>query len=192
MPDSRANLHVILASTRQGRLGPKVAAWFLPIAVKHGKFTVELVDLAAVNLPLLDEPEHPALRKYQHEHTKAWSALVARADAFVVVILEYDFGPPASLVNALQYLFHEWNYKALGFVSYGGVSGGSRSTQGLRVLATALKMMPMFESVTIPFFKQYIDKETGVFSPGEVQEKAAVKMLEELGKWVGGMRGMRG
>lgn len=89
----------------------KVADWFIPIAESQGEFAVERVDLKDMNLPLFDEPKHPRLGEYEHEHTKRWSATVARADAFVFVTPEYDFGPPASLINALQFLVKEWAYK---------------------------------------------------------------------------------
>src|SRR5262245_20375897 len=117
------NLHVVIVSTRPGRGGPAVARWFVEQASSHGAFQMKLVDLAEVNLPLLDEPSHPRLRDYKHEHTKKWSATVAEADAFVFVTPEYNYSAPASLINALDYLFHEWAYKPAGFVSYGGVSG---------------------------------------------------------------------
>jgi NAD(P)H-dependent FMN reductase len=173
-------------------MGPTVGNWFLEQAHRHAKFEVEAVDLAAVNLPLLDEPNHPRLRKYEHEHTKRWSATVDRADAFVFVTPEYNYGTPPSLVNALDYLHHEWHYKPVGFVSYGGVSGGTRSVQMTKQVVTALKMMPMFEAVTIPFFAQYVNTDTGAFAPGKVQDDAAVVMLDELLKWAEAMKGMRG
>jgi NAD(P)H-dependent FMN reductase len=186
------NLHVILAATREGRKGTPVAEWFLEQANKHGKFNVEYVDLAVVNLPLFDEPHHPRLQQYQHEHTKNWSAIVARADAFVFVTPEYDFSSPAALINALQYLLKEWAYKAAGLVSYGGVSAGLRGAEMTKQTLTSLKVMPMVESVAIPFFAQHIDKDTGAFSPGEVQEKAAVMMLDELFKWTTALKPLRG
>lgn len=185
------HLQVIVASTRQNRKGRLVAEWFMEQAQAHGRFDVELVDLAEVDLPLFDEPRHPRLRQYEHEHTKRWSGIVERADAFVVVTPEYDHGPPASLINALQHLVHEWSYKPLGFVSYGGVSAATRSVQQTKLIAVALKMMPMFESVAIPFFAKNIDEETGRFDPGEVQEKASVAMLDELLRWAGALKPLR-
>ncbi|MEO7085069.1 MAG: NADPH-dependent FMN reductase [Gemmatimonadaceae bacterium] len=185
------NLQIILAATRDGRKGPAVANWFVQQATTHGKFNVEFIDLAAVNLPLLDEPHHPRLQQYQHEHTKQWSATVSRADAYVFVTPEYDFSAPASLTNALQYLVKEWSYKAAGLVSYGGVSAGLRGAEMTKSTLTALKIMPMFESVAIPFFAQHIDKETGKFNPGEVQEKASAAMLDELLKWTRALAALR-
>ena len=116
-------LHVIVASTREGRVGRPVAEWFLGAARAHGTFAVDLVDLKEVNLPLLDEPKHPRRQHYHHEHTKAWSAIVRKADAYVFVTPEYNHGAAPALVNALNYVFVEWNYKPAGFVSYGGISG---------------------------------------------------------------------
>jgi NAD(P)H-dependent FMN reductase len=94
-------------------------------------------------------------------------------------------------VNALDFLIHEWAYKAVAFVSYGGVSGGTRSVQMAKQIVTALKMMPMFEAVVLPFFAQLVDKETGVFAPPKGQEDAAVTMLDELLKWATALKTMR-
>lgn len=184
-------LHVVVASTRPSRKGPAVAEWFLERAGAHGRFDVERVDLAEVALPIFDEPRHPRLRDYAHEHTRRWSATVARADAFVFVTPEYDFGPPSSLLNALQYLVHEWAYKPLGFVSYGGVSAGLRGVQATKGVASALKLVPLPEAVSIPFFSRHLDEATGRFDPGEVQEKAAAVMLDELRRWADALRPLR-
>jgi len=184
-------LLVIVASTRQGRAGRAVAEWALEQARAHAKFDPELVDLAEVNLPLFDEPAHPRLRQYQHDHTRRWSAIVDRADAFLVVTPEYDHGPPAAIVNALQYLVHEWACKAMGFVTYGGVSAGTRAQSAIKQTAVTLKMMPMVEAVNVPFFAQYIDDTTGTFDPGEVQAKSAQVMLDELLRWTGALATLR-
>ncbi|MHB1072112.1 MAG: NADPH-dependent FMN reductase [Gemmatimonadaceae bacterium] len=184
-------VQVIAASTREGRKGFPVAQWAMDQVRAHAKFDAELVDLREVALPLFDEPKHPRFADYAHEHTRRWSAIVQRADAFVFVTPEYDHGPPASLLNALQYLVKEWAYKPAGFVSYGGVSAGVRSVAGLKPVVCALKMMPMVEAVAIPFFAQHLDEASGRFDPGEVQAKAAVAMLDELHRWAGALRTLR-
>jgi NAD(P)H-dependent FMN reductase len=109
----------------------------------------------------------------------------------VFVTPEYDYGTPAPLANALQYLVHEWAYKPLGFCSYGGVSAGTRGVQMTKQIATTLKLVPMFEAVAIPFFAEKIDSELGVFRPGETQEKAAVVMLDEMLRWERALRTLR-
>jgi len=176
-------LQVFTVATRQQRSGPTVAEWFLQRARLHGKFTVDSIDLATVNLPMFDEPRHPRFAQYEHEHTKRWSASVARADAFVFVTPEYNYGAPPSIVNAIDYLNREWAYKPVGFVSYGGVSGGTRAVQMIKQIVTSLRMMPIPEAVAIPFFTQYLDKETNAFDPGEMQATAATAMLDELLRW---------
>ena len=183
-------LQVVTVSTREGRVGPKVAAWFLDRARAHGKFDVRPVDLAEVALPIMDEPNHPRLKKYTKEHTKRWSAIVGAADAFVFVTPEYNFTAPPSFTNALDYLFQEWAYKPCAFVSYGGVSAGTRAVQMEKLHATSLKMMPIPESVSLPFFTKLIDDQ-GVFAPGEVQAKAADAMLDELLRWTDALAPLR-
>ena len=182
-------LKVIFASTREGRVGEPVAQWFTDFAIRHGKFDVEPVDLRAVNLPLLDEPNHPVKRQYMHDHTKAWSKTIAEADAFVFVIPEYNYSMPPALLNALDYLFHEWQYKPAGMVSYGGVSAGTRSAQMTRVVLATLKMVPIPEAVSIPFFTKQINN--GVFEPGDTQDKPASAMLDELARWTSALRVLR-
>jgi NAD(P)H-dependent FMN reductase len=184
-------LQIVTAATREARQGGAVAAWMIDQATQHGKFQIEPVDLAAVDLPLFDEPKHPRLAEYEHEHTNRWSAIVSRADAFVFVTPEYDFGPPASLVNALQHLVREWAYKPVGFVSYGGVSVGLRGVQITKQICSALKLVPMFEAVAIPFFAQHLDPVTKRFDPGELQAKAAAVMLDELARWAHALRPLR-
>jgi NAD(P)H-dependent FMN reductase len=184
-------LQVVLVSTRSGRVGAPVAEWFRDHAVRRNRFDVDLVDLAEVNLPLFDEPAHPRLRQYAHEHTKAWSARVARADAFVFVTPEYNHGAPPSLVNAIDYLVHEWAYKPAGFVSYGGAAGGARSVQMTKLMLVALKVVPLPETVLIPFFATMIDKASGRFTPPEALAAAADTMVDELRRWTDALQALR-
>jgi NAD(P)H-dependent FMN reductase len=184
-------LLIIVASVRPTRIGGAVAEWFQPIAEAQGAFDVERADLRELSLPMMNEPEHPRLQKYVHAHTKRWSAIVDRSDAFVFVMPEYDFSPTASLLNAIQYLAREWAYKPVGFVNYGGVSAGLRSASTIRIICTANLMMPLPQAVSIPFAGKLLDKETGRFEPGEVQEKAAHAMLKELARWEGALKALR-
>jgi NAD(P)H-dependent FMN reductase len=178
---AKPTLTIIIGSTRPGRVGPKFAAWFRSRAIAHDRFEVELVDLAKLNLPFLDEPSHPRLRQYVHQHTIDWSRIVERSDAFVFVTPEYNFGYSAALKNAIDYLSQEWADKAVGFVSYGGVAGGTRAVQQLKQVVTALKMIPVAESVNLPFFSQFID-DSGTVRPNEVMMRSADAMLDELAR----------
>ncbi len=178
----KPRLHVVTASTRPGRVGPAVADWFAKFARRHDHFDVHVVDLAELDLPIYNEPHHPATQKYEHAHTREWAESVAAADAFVFVTPEYNFNPPPSLVNALNYVYREWNYKACGFVSYGGVSGGLRAVQMAKQLVTTLKMMPMVEGVTVPMVAQSLDDQ-GEFVSNRLIDHSAQQMLAELGKW---------
>ena len=182
-------LAVVIGSTRPGRVGPSVAAWFLDAAREHGEFDVTLVDLADLDLPLLDEPEHPVKQLYKHDHTKKWAAIVDEADAFAFVTPEYDFFAPAALVNAIQYLSKEWAYKPAAIVSYGGISGGLRSTQMLRLLLSSLNVHALKESVSIQFVAKHI--HDGVFTPEHHAISSADAMLGELDKWAGALRPLR-
>ena len=176
---SKPVLQIVIASTRPGRIGLPVAQWFEQAAIAHHGFEVELIDLAEVALPFFDEPNHPRLRKYEHQHTKAWSETVDRADAYVFVTPEYNYGFNAVLKNALDYLNQEWAHKPVGFVSYGGVAAGTRAVQMLKQVITALKMVPVQASVNIPFVRQFLDDEERL-QPNEIMTTSAETMLDEL------------
>lgn len=182
-------LQIVLASTREGRAGAPVAEWFTERARAHAGFAVELVDLKQVNLPLLDEPNLPNKQQYQHAHTKAWSAIVSRADAFAFVVPEYNGGVPPSLLNALDYLFVEWNYKPATFVSYGGMFGGGRSVQMVKPVMTTLKMMPIPDSLSFPYFSKLITD--GTFAPDATAATTAGKVLDELLRWATALKTLR-
>lgn len=188
---NRPKLGVIIASVRKGRAGLPVANWFLDVARSHAKFDLVTLDLKEVGLPVLEEPKHPRLRQYEDPRTKAWSATVAAIDAFVIVTPEYNFSSPPALVNALDHLYVEWNYKAAAFVSYGGISGGLRSVQMTRQTLTALKMVHLAEVVAIPFIAKQIDAESGRFNATEGNEKAAIAVLDELLRWTGALASLR-
>lgn len=183
-------LQIVIGSTRPGRVGLPVAEWFEPLAKAHGGFEVEMIDLLAVNLPLLDEPNHPRLHQYTQPHTKAWSVTVTRADAFVFVVPEYNYGFNAATKNALDYLHLEWQFKPVGLVSYGGVAAGTRAVQMLKQVMTTLKMVPVFESVNIPFVTQFLDAEKKLRA-NDVMDVAAVAMLDELHRWTQALAPLR-
>jgi NAD(P)H-dependent FMN reductase len=183
-------LQIIIGSTRPGRVGPSVAAWIHDRAVKHGGFEVELIDLAEVNLPIFDEPKHPRFGEYVHQHTRDWSATISRGDAYIFVIPEYNYGFNAAIKNAIDYLNREWQYKPLGFVTYGGVAAGTRAMQMLKQVVSALKMVPVTDAVNIPFVQQFLNADREL-QPNEVMEGAATAMLDELERWTTAMQPLR-
>ena len=180
-------LKIISSTVRPGRKGPIVAKWITALAQQNGNFDVELLDLGEINLPMMDEPNHPVMKKYKHDHTKWWSAKIEEADAFIFVTAEYDYNYPAPLRNALEYLSQEWNYKPAGIVSYGGVSAGTRAANALKGDLSTLKIVPLTESVNFPFFQQNINDENQ-FAVNEISEKAAKNMLRQLVRWTKGLK----
>ncbi len=183
-------LRIIIGSTRPGRVGLPVAAWITERAREHGGFDVQVTDLAELNLPMFDEPNHPRLRQYVHQYTKDWSALVEASDAFIFVTPEYNYAFNAALKNAIDYLHTEWAHKAAGIVSYGGVAAGTRAAQMLKQVLTALRIVPVTDSVNIPFVAQFLDEERRL-KPNEIMEQAATTMLDELLRWTGSLRPLR-
>lgn len=174
----KRTLMVLTGSARPGRQGDAWGRWMADVAREHSDYEVQLVDLAELALPLFDEPHHPRLRRYEHDHTKAWSAMVEAADAFVFVTPEYNHSFPASLKNALDYLAAEWKDKPGGILSYGGISGGLRSAQQLRQVLGALGVAVPQGTVSVPFSLQYV--HDGVADAPELAVQSATMMLGEM------------
>lgn len=186
-----SKLGIIVASTRPGRVGLPVAQWVEAQARAHGGFdAVDLIDLAEVALPFMNEPNHPRLARYTHQHTRDWSARVAGVDAFVLVMPEYNHGFNAELKNAIDYLHDEWQYKPVAFVGYGGVAAGTRAIQMIKQVVSTLKMTPVYEAVTIPFVSRFIDDES-TFVANDVVTAAAKSMLDELVRMEAALRPLR-
>lgn len=173
-------LMVIIASTRPGRVGLPVGQWFIAEASRDGRFEIDVVDLAELQLPFMDEPHHPRLHQYTQPHTLRWSARVEAADAFVLVMPEYNYGYSAPLKNAIDYLFQEWAHKPVGLISYGGIAAGTRAQQQLKPILVSLRMVVAAESVMIPFVARFV--QDGVFHPDASTVQSAGRMLDEIAR----------
>ncbi|ELP69314.1 NADPH-dependent FMN reductase [Streptomyces turgidiscabies] len=186
---SAVTLTTVVASTRPGRVGRSVADWFTLRVADDDRFESHTVDLRELALPFFDEPHPPALRRYTKSHTREWSRIVDTSDAFVFVTPEYNGGFPAPLKNAWDYLAVEWQHKPAAFVSYGGVSAGTRAVQMGKQVVANLRMLPIGPTVSIPFVGQFV--EDGEFSPGKIHEAAAEQLLDELARTGRVMRRLR-
>lgn len=171
---------VIVASTRPGRLAPTVARWFteaVELEASRRGCILDVADLAEIALPFLDEPAHPSSGNYVHAHTRAWSHRVAAADAFVVVTPEYNYGMPAVLKNALDFLYHEWAWKPVAFISYGNTSAGTRSVQMTKQVVTTLRMVPIGATIAL----RIADALSGQHLNSNPElEQAATQLFDEL------------
>jgi NAD(P)H-dependent FMN reductase len=179
---------IIIGSTRPNRKGERVGRWVHRLASRREDAEFELVDLAEVGLPLLDEPKPPGAGDYTKDHTKRWAATVASFDAYVFVTAEYNHGIPAALKNALDFVYAEWNDKAAGFVGYGN-TGGARSIEHLRSVVAELRMASVRTTVNLSIFTDF-DKENEL-TPDPRHEKKLGSLLDELVAWGGALEGLR-
>ncbi|GAA3888287.1 bifunctional NAD(P)H-dependent oxidoreductase/GNAT family N-acetyltransferase [Streptomyces sedi] len=152
MTTKRPRVLLLTTSTRPHALGPAVGRWLADaLAPSAEELGVDLVpvSIGELDLPFLDEEEHPATGVHHHEHSRRWSRMVDDADGFVVITPEYNFGMPATLKNALDYLSPEWAWKPVGFVSYGHTSAGTRAVQHAKQVVTALRLVPLGATVAL-------------------------------------------
>ena len=171
---------IILGSTRPNRNGEQVARWVYDIAAGRTDAEFELVDLRDYPLPHLDEPLPPSLGQYQNEHTKQWADKIASFDGFVFVTPEYNHSTSGVLKNAIDYLFAEWNNKAVGFVSYGSV-GGARAAEHLRLIAGELQMADVRQQVALSLLTEF--ENFSVFQPGDYNRAALNTLLDQVIAW---------
>ena len=174
---------LIVASTRPHRHGPAIAAWVQESFGHRTDFDLSIVDLADARLPLLDEPLPAKDRAYTHEHTKAWSETIDAADGFIILTPEHNRTIPASLKNALDCLYWEWEHKPVGFVSYsGGPSGGIRAVEMTKQVATALSMLPLNQMVNLPRIDSLIID--GVLDPPDGAARALADLAEMMSRYL--------
>ncbi|MDX3226288.1 NAD(P)H-dependent oxidoreductase [Streptomyces sp. ME19-01-6] len=173
---------IILGSTRPGRRGEQVAQWVHERAARRTDAGFQVIDLLDHPLPHLDEPTPAAMSggRYQHGRTRAWADAIASFDGFVMITPEYNHSIPGVLKNAIDYLCAEWNNKAVGFVSYGGL-GGTRAVEQLRLICGALQMADVAPQVALSLLTEFENYTT--FKPGDHSTTALDALLDQLVAW---------
>jgi NAD(P)H-dependent FMN reductase len=156
--DSSNRVAVVVGSTRPTRICAGIAAWTLAAAQESSPLDYELLDLAEVNLPFLDEPLKAALHQYEHEHTRAWSRLVSSYDGFLFVFPQYNWGYPAVLKNALDFLYLEWRDKPASFLTY-GTRGGSKAAAQFTSVLQGLHMRVLDDHVEAVITDAEVDED---------------------------------
>jgi len=192
--DNTVHVAIIVGSTRPGRQADSVARWVHGLAAGRDRASFEVVDIADFELPLLDEDLPPMAAQYARPHTHRWAATIERFDAFVLVLVlvlvtpEYNHSPSAALKNALDFLYAEWNDKAVAFVSY-GIDGGIRAVEHLRQIAGELQLADIRAAVSLSFaadFEGYTQ-----FKPADGRDSAVAGMLDDLLRWGRALKSMR-
>jgi NAD(P)H-dependent FMN reductase len=181
--NERLQLAVIVGSTREGRFGGVVADWFAARAWARDDMTLDVIDLAEVDLPaVLPRHRPPAVEEF--------AARIDRADAYVVVTPEYNHGYPASLKQAIDLVHAEWRAKPVGFVSYGGISGGLRAVEQLRLVFAELHATTVRDTVSFHLAHTQFD-ERGEPRDPDGSSAAATTMLDEIAWWGRALRTAR-
>lgn len=190
MEEKCLRLAVIVASNREGRIAPVVANWFLGLVEPSRTWVVDVLDLAEVKLPDTQAQKPAFLGAYESPLIEAFSERIDAADAYVVVTPEYNHGYPASLKHAIDSVYHEWKRKPVGFVSYGGVGGGIRAIEQLRLVFAELHTVTLRNTVSIPMARLAFD-ENGVPLEAGPLEAAATALLAELEWWAEALHSAR-
>ena len=187
-------ISVIVGSTRPSRFSEKPAQWILQQLKKRRDVDARLLDLRDYPMPFFDQPVSPATpgrRPFENDVVKKWTAAIGQSDGFVVVTPEYNYGPAAVLKNALDWVYHEWNRKAVGFVSYGSAMG-ARSVQQLRETAIELQLAPVRSSVHIPVTTLLAHYQGGDVEAALAELEAPAKaLIADLLWWTEALKSMR-
>ncbi len=183
MPETPLNLAVIIGSTRQGRFGDTIARWFARQAKPRADMALDVIDLAELDLPAVYPSQAVA-------GVEAYAERIGRADAFVIVTPEYNHGYPASLKQAIDLTHGEWRAKPVGFVSYGGMSGGLRAVEQLRQVFAELSTVTVRDTVSFHNAWGRFDEAGEPRDPAPC-EAAAKTMLDDLAWWARALRTAR-
>jgi NAD(P)H-dependent FMN reductase len=179
---------VILGSTRPGRRGEQVARWVMSIATQRDTAQFDLIDLVDYPLPHRDEPLPPSMGQYRNQHTRDWAATIGQYDGFIIVTPEYNHSTSGVLKNAIDYLYAEWNNKAVGFVSYGAV-GGARAAEQLRLISGELQMADVRQQVALSLFTDF--ENYSVFKPSAYHVAALNTLLDQVVAWSSALAPLR-
>jgi NAD(P)H-dependent FMN reductase len=166
--------------TRPGRRGEHVAHWVMERARARTDAEVELIDLIDYPLPHLDEPLPPNMGQYQNPHSQDCAKTIGRFDGFVFVTPEYNHSTSGVLKNAIDYVYAEWNNKAMGVVSY-GATGGTRAAEHLRLIAGELQLADVRTNVALSLFTDFTDFTE--LTPAAHQGQALDTLLDQVIAW---------
>jgi NAD(P)H-dependent FMN reductase len=181
---------VIVGSVREGRVGPAVTDWFLRTAAGGEDVDFDVIDVADVPLPLAMPGRGGAPGPEAAAALKEVSPRLAAADAFVVITPEYNHSFPAALKNLIDWHHAEWQAKPVGFVSYGGLGGGIRAVEQLRLVFAELHAVGMRDAVSLHWPWSHLT-EDGIPNDTAVTEGAAKGMLGQLTWWGRALRSAR-
>lgn len=164
------NIKLIVASTRQNRVGGQIADWVKSHADKHEDLAIDVLDLEKENLPFFDSAVSPMYAADESEAGKAWGEKIAEADGFIFVTPEYNRSVPASLKNAIDFLYGPWLTKPAAIVSYGWIDGGASASKHLYDILSWVKMDVAEDQVHLKFLPE-IMTETGKVADADVAFK---------------------
>lgn len=181
-------IQIITGTTRPGRNSASVGKWVYEKAKERNDIEVELVELADYNLPLFNEPVSPAYAPINDEYAKKWSSKIAEADGYIFVTAEYNHGVPGVFKNAVDFLYNEWNNKAVGFVGYGTV-GGARAIEQWRQIAAEVQMADVRTAVHLSLFTDF--EGMSKFIPAPAHAKTLNTTLDQLSAWASALKTVR-
>ena len=187
----KPKLGIVIGSIRPNRFADHPTQWIAEIARQRGDFDVEVLDLKDYPMPVFAEELSPAWGPSKDAVAQRWQRKVAEFDAYIFVAAEYNRGPTASLKNALDYAYRDWNNKPVSFVGYGGV-GGARAVEQLRLNAIELQMAPIRTGVHI-LLPQYlaVAREGKTLGEFEFLNQGARDMLDQLAWWTKALKAAR-
>ncbi|MDT0328766.1 NADPH-dependent FMN reductase [Nocardiopsis lambiniae] len=175
---------VILGTNRNGRTGPAVSRWFVDLARTRADMEIDVLDVADL----------AAEERYGHGHGAPladFGPRVAAADGFVVLTPEYNHGYPGPLKSAIDSARREWFGKAAGFVSYGGMSGGLRAIEQLRLVFSELHVATIRDTVSLHNASAMFADDGSPTGDLSGAESAVKLLLDELRWWTLALREAR-
>ena len=186
-------ISIIVGSVRQGRFAEKPAQWIFE-HLRQRDVDARLLDLKDYPMPFFDAPAPAAMPgrpAYENAVVQRWTQAIAASDGFVIIAPEYNHGPSAVLKNAIDWVYPEWQRKAVAFVGYGSV-GGARAIEQLREIAVEVQLAPIRSAIHVPVAALYAHFQSQEVMPHLAElVPAADQMIDDLLWWTNALKSAR-
>jgi NAD(P)H-dependent FMN reductase len=169
---------IISSSVRAGRNSHRVALYFKRFLEKNQFALSDILDLDEYKFPLFEE----RLRFQENPSVAAldFAGKIKSADGVLIIAPEYNGGYPASLKNAIDLLYSEWQRKpvAISTVSDGSF-GGSQVIESLQFILWKIHAWTITATFPVPKVSEAFD-ENGSPADEPGTDSRATKFINEL------------
>lgn len=184
MAQDALRIALIQGSIRPARFNDTITAWTHRGLLNAG-FDVVRIDPAASRWLALQTGDEAVAKELR--------GVLATMDGFVIVTPEYNHAAPGALKTLIDSASREWTLRPVGFVSYGGLSGGLRAIESLRPVFAELHAIGLRDTISFAMPWERFDKDARLRDPDEARtsDQALQIFADRLAWWAESLRQAR-